>query len=59
MSQKHSSGDVDALVRERVRSRRIQAKMSQPTLGKALGVTLQQIQKSEKGVNRFGSGVAV
>jgi transcriptional regulator with XRE-family HTH domain len=39
-----------------VRSQRIQAKMSQTTLGKALGVTFQQIQKSERGVNRFGSG---
>jgi transcriptional regulator with XRE-family HTH domain len=56
MSQKHSSGDVDTLVGERVRSRCIQAKMSQTTLGKALGVTFQQIQKSEKSVNLFGSG---
>jgi hypothetical protein len=30
--------------------------MSQTTLGKALGVRFQQFQKSEKGVNRFGSG---
>ena len=56
MSQKHSSGDADALVGERVRTRRIQAKISQTTLGKALGVTFQQIQKSGKGVNRFSSG---
>jgi transcriptional regulator with XRE-family HTH domain len=55
MSRKHSPGDIDALVREGVRSQRIQANVSQTTLGKALGVTFQQIQKSEKGVNRFCS----
>jgi transcriptional regulator with XRE-family HTH domain len=43
MNQKHSSGVVDALIGERVRSRRIQAKMSQTTLGKARVVTFQQI----------------
>jgi len=31
-------------------------KMSQTTFGKALGVTFQQFQKPENGVNRFGSG---
>jgi hypothetical protein len=33
MSLKHSSGHVDALVGERGRPRRIQAKMSQTALG--------------------------
>jgi len=56
MSSKQNSTDLDALVGERVRSRRIQAKMSQAKLGEALGVTFQQIQKYEKGVNRIGSG---
>jgi transcriptional regulator with XRE-family HTH domain len=56
MSSKQNSTDVDALVGERVRSRRIQAKISQAKLGEALGVTFQQIQKYEKGVNRIGSG---
>jgi transcriptional regulator with XRE-family HTH domain len=56
MGPKNSSTDVDALVGERVRSRRLQAKMSQATLGEALGVTFQQVQKYEKGTNRIGSG---
>jgi transcriptional regulator with XRE-family HTH domain len=56
MGPKNSSTDVDALVGERVRSRRIQAKMSQATLGEAIGVTFQQVQKYEKGTNRIGSG---
>jgi transcriptional regulator with XRE-family HTH domain len=56
MGPKNTSTDVDALVGERVRSRRLQAKMSQATLGEAIGVTFQQIQKYEKGANRIGSG---
>jgi transcriptional regulator with XRE-family HTH domain len=56
MGPKNSSTDVDALVGERVRSRRLQAKMSQATLGEAIGVTFQQVQKYEKGTNRIGSG---
>jgi transcriptional regulator with XRE-family HTH domain len=31
-------------------------KMSQTALGDALGVTFQQVQKYEKGVNRIGAG---
>jgi transcriptional regulator with XRE-family HTH domain len=56
MGQKQNSTDIDALVGERVRSRRIQAKMSQAKLGDALGVTFEQVQKYEKGINRIGSG---
>jgi transcriptional regulator with XRE-family HTH domain len=55
MSQKaRSADDIDVLIGERVRSRRLQARMSQDTLGKALGVTFQQVQKYEKGANRIG-----
>ena len=50
------AADIDALIGERVRSRRMQAKMSQAALGEALGVTLQQIQKYEEGTDRIGSG---
>jgi transcriptional regulator with XRE-family HTH domain len=57
MSQKHrSTTDLDTLIGERVRSRRMETKMSQAILGEALGVTLQQIQKYEKGTDRIGSG---
>jgi transcriptional regulator with XRE-family HTH domain len=37
----------------RIRLRRIQLDMSQDELGKALGVSFQQVQKYEKGMNRI------
>jgi transcriptional regulator with XRE-family HTH domain len=57
MSQKdHPAADIDVLIGERVRSRRMQAKISQAALGEAVGLTLQQIQKYEEGTDRIGSG---
>jgi transcriptional regulator with XRE-family HTH domain len=57
MSQKdRPAAAIDVLIGERVRSRRMQAKISQAALGEALGVTLQQIQKYEEGTDRIGSG---
>jgi transcriptional regulator with XRE-family HTH domain len=53
---KKSGNPIDAHVGARVRMRRMMLKMSQTTLGEALGVTFQQIQKYEKGVNRIGAG---
>lgn len=46
---------VDQKVGLKVRARRMQLGMSQDALGTHLGVTLQQIQKYEKGSNRIGS----
>ncbi|MCM2294690.1 helix-turn-helix domain-containing protein [Allorhizobium sp. BGMRC 0089] len=43
---------VDVLVGARIRRGRTMSSMSQETLGKALGITFQQIQKYEKGTNR-------
>ena len=48
--------ESDIAVGERIRARRNQIAMSQENLGKALGVSFQQIQKYEKGVNRISSG---
>ena len=39
----------------RVRLRRIMLGLSQDKLGEALGLTFQQVQKYEKGVNRIGA----
>ena len=39
-----------------MKMRRLQLGMSQEKLGGALGLTFQQIQKYEKGVNRVGAG---
>lgn len=47
---------VDVHVGGRVRLRRMVLGMSQDALGKALGLTFQQVQKYEKGANRIGAG---
>jgi transcriptional regulator with XRE-family HTH domain len=45
----------DVEVGHRIRARRLECRMSQTELGKPLGVTFQQIQKYEKGMNRVSS----
>src|SRR4051794_23918414 len=47
--------EIDRLVGSRVRQRRIQLGMSQEQLAAALGITVVQVQKYEKGVNRIGA----
>jgi transcriptional regulator with XRE-family HTH domain len=42
----------EAIIGDRIRTLRMLRKMSQTDLGTALGVTFQQVQKYEKGVNR-------
>ncbi len=39
----------------RIRLRRVEQKISQAELGDRVGVTFQQVQKYEKGVNRVGA----
>ena len=46
---------VDKHVGSRVRMRRMVLGMSQEKLGRALGLTFQQVQKYEKGANRIGA----
>jgi transcriptional regulator with XRE-family HTH domain len=46
---------VDVYVGARLRMRRAMLGMSQSKLGEILGVTFQQIQKYEKGVNRISA----
>ncbi len=46
---------VDVHVGSRVRLRRMILGMSQEKLGEQLGLTFQQVQKYEKGVNRIGA----
>ncbi len=46
---------IDIHVGARVRLRRNLLGMSQTDLGKAVGVTFQQVQKYEKGTNRIGA----
>ena len=46
---------VDQHVGSRVRLRRMLLGMSQERLGESMGLTFQQVQKYEKGVNRIGA----
>ena len=48
--------DADLIIAENVRTARIARNLSQTDLGKPLGITFQQIQKYEKGINRIGAG---
>lgn len=54
-TDKTEFASVDKLVGQRVRARRSALRMSQTELGEAVGVSFQQIQKYEKGVNRIGA----
>jgi transcriptional regulator with XRE-family HTH domain len=46
---------ADIHVGKRLRLRRTILGLSQEAIGKAIGVTFQQVQKYERGVNRMGS----
>src|SRR3954463_9589733 len=52
-ARRADSRDVD--VGKRVRSRRLECGLSQTELANKIGVTFQQVQKYEKGVNRIGA----
>ncbi|WP_244551850.1 helix-turn-helix domain-containing protein [Rhizobium tibeticum] len=54
--EKKTPNQVDILVGQRIRIRRIWMEMAQQALGEAIGVTFQQVQKYEKGRNRIGAG---
>jgi transcriptional regulator with XRE-family HTH domain len=55
LRQRRATG-ADGQVGAAIRARRLMAGMSQGVLAQKLGVTFQQIQKYEKGVNRIGAG---
>jgi len=46
---------VDIHVGQKIRARRMYFRMSQTEVADALGITFQQIQKYEKGMNRVGA----
>src|SRR3954453_23874231 len=46
---------IDRHVGARIRHKRMMLGVSQEALGDALGVTFQQVQKYEKGMNRVGA----
>jgi transcriptional regulator with XRE-family HTH domain len=51
-----ASTKIDRLVGRNIRVRRLASGLTQAELGAKLGVTFQQVQKYEKGINRIGSG---
>jgi transcriptional regulator with XRE-family HTH domain len=53
---KRSATSLDKVVGRNIRLCRLAKGMSQSDLAHKLGITFQQIQKYEKGVNRVGSG---
>ena len=51
-----NTNQIDAIIGKRIRVCRRNANMSQEGLGKALGITFQQIQNYELGTNRISAG---
>ena len=56
MSENKLPNLIDKHVGRRIRWRRRELKLSQERLGEMLGLTFQQVQKYEKGVNRISAG---
>jgi transcriptional regulator with XRE-family HTH domain len=50
-----SSGKPDVELGKRIRLRRVEQRISQSELADKIGVSFQQVQKYEKGVNRVGA----
>ena len=48
--------NIDIEIGKRVRQARVAAGLTQTKLADQLGITFQQVQKYEKGVNRIGGG---
>ena len=47
---------IDVEIGERLKQARVTARLSQTELGTHLGISFQQVQKYEKGINRISSG---
>jgi transcriptional regulator with XRE-family HTH domain len=50
-----SSGQPEIEMGKKIRLRRVEQRLSQSDLGERLGLSFQQVQKYEKGVNRVGA----
>ena len=55
VAKPRSAGKPDIEIGRRIRLRRVEIKISQSELADKLGVSFQQVQKYEKGVNRVGA----
>ena len=56
MSESKLPSDIDRVVGENIYRQRRRLKLTQERLGELLGLTFQQVQKYEKGVNRVSAG---
>jgi len=55
MNDERAANAIDRKLGQRVRTRRLEIGMSQERLAELLGVTFQQVQKYEKGINRIAA----
>jgi transcriptional regulator with XRE-family HTH domain len=55
VNDERSANAVDRRIGQRLRARRLETGLSQEQLADLLGVTFQQIQKYEKGINRIAA----
>jgi transcriptional regulator with XRE-family HTH domain len=55
MNNERTAKSLDLKLGQRVRTRRLALGLSQERLAELLGVTFQQVQKYEKGVNRMAA----
>lgn len=56
MSQQGKANEMDKLVAKRIRIARLLRGLSQQQIAQALDISIQQIQKYEKSINRISSG---
>ena len=59
MENKKKPNPIDIHVGSRIRLRRTMLGMSQEKLGEHLGLTFQQVQKYEKGINRVAASTLI
>ncbi len=55
MTDRKATNSVDRQLGSRLRMRRLELGLSQERLGDLLGITFQQVQKYEKGLNRIAA----
>src|SRR5947209_7915753 len=55
VAKPRSAGKSDVELGRRIRLRRVELEISQSELAEKLGVSFQQVQKYEKGINRVGA----
>jgi len=56
MNSEKKADSIDVEIVQRIRLHRLQTGLSQTELARQLGVSFQQVQKYEKGLNRVGAG---